>query len=285
MWDGQVNKNHCYFMTWGQANATATSTAKLEKSTVIGKILLATSARYDKNANVNIEASVDGEKWDVLYTIPADSDFVKDGGGTLKTMVVEINNDTAYNYVRAKDAGTSGFAFSEVLVYEKFSVPTSKRVTATYLEYGDGKGGTETKFIYGPAEVGGNSNAESLKCIFDGVTDTTYVQYYNYDNAGSYITAKLPENTVIAKITLATIWCPERNLGTAIQASVDGKEWVTLHTVTAEDGSFAQGVNEWTLEKLDISVNDATAYNYIRAYDTQGNGYCFAEIEIYTVQI
>ena len=285
MWDGQVNNNHCYFMTWGQANATATSTAKLEKSTVIGKILLATSARYDKNANVNIEASVDGEKWDVLYTIPAGSDFVAAGtDGTLRTMAIEINNDTAYNYVRAKDAGITGFAFSEVLVYEKLSVPTPKRVTATYLDYGDGKGGKETKFIYG-GDVNGtslNGNAEGLKYIFDGVTDTAYVQYFNWENAGSYITAKLPENTVISKITLATIWMPIRNLGTAIQASVDGEEWVTLYTVSAADGSFAEGQNEWKLETLDIYVNDSTPYNYIRVYDTVLNGYCLAEVEVYT---
>ena len=290
LWDKDDATRICYY-TWN--GGTSFNTAKFEKATVIAKVRLYSNNNYDRNVGLQIRGSQNGTDWTSLYTLTQeDVDLLK---ATKVTEIVMPEQDTPYWFIQVYHENSKGgydLCSLDVFTGSKFENAGSEvapppvtvkyeKVSATYLDYGDGKGGKETKFIYGDAGAG---NVEGLKYIFDGVTDTKYVQYYNWENTGSFVSAKLPDNTVIAKITLATIWMPIRNLGTAIQASVDGEEWVTLYTVTEADGSFAEGQNEWVLEKLDIIVEDTTAYNYIRAYDTAGNGYCFAEIEIYTVQ-
>ena len=289
LWDKDDSSRICYY-TWD--GGTSFNTAKFEKATVIAKVRLYSDNNYTRNEGLQIRASQNGTDWTTLYTVTAED--VAMFQATKVTEIVMPEDGTPYWFIQiCHENSKMGYDLNSLDVFtgSKFEnagegvtpPPVTvkyKKVSATLVEWGDGKGGQETKYIYGDAGAG---NVAGLNYVFDGVTDTKYVQYFNYDNAGSYITAKFSEATVISKITLATIWMPERNLGTAIQVSVDGKEWVTLYTVSEADGSFASGANEWKLETLEIAVEDTTAYNYIRAYDTKGNGYCFAEIEIYTI--
>lgn len=137
-----------------------------------------------------------------------------------------------------------------------------------------------------PSDVYGDKagTEDAYKLVWDGKTDTTYCNQWSGANApGAWTSAKFKTATVINKIVLATIWAPTANLGVKVQASVDGTNWNTLYTVSAADGSFVEGNREWKLEKLPINVNDSTAYNYIRVYDSVGGGYCLAEVEVYSL--
>ena len=155
-------------------------------------------------------------------------------------------------------------------------------VDATYITFDDGTGNKTLDYIYGTESTKGKEDA--LKWIWDGKTDTNYCNYLPNNNAsGAWTSASLPQNTVIGKIVLATIWQPANNIGTAIEASVDGETWVTLYTLSAADGSFVQGKNEWVLKTFEILVNDSTAYNYIRVHDTAGGGFCLSEVEVYAI--
>ncbi len=167
-------------------------------------------------------------------------------------------------------------------VTESDQLPTEtlELVDVDYHDYRNSAGQKNPSDVYGTKQ----KTEDAYKLIWDGKTDTTYCNQWSGANApGAWTSAKFKTATVINKIVLATIWAPTANLGVKVQASVNGTNWTTLYTVSAADGSFVEGVQEWKLEKLPINVNDSTAYNYIRVYDSVGGGYCLAEVEVYSL--
>lgn len=274
LYDGDINSRLSFFTP---DTATSFNTAKLEAEKVIEAVKLFCAANYERNIGLELQASVDGKTFVTLYTLTeADADRLKE-----EPLVVEIRDSTAYLYFRVYHKNSdSGYDLNEVELYGgDRKIPTYQRVYASYLDFGDGKGGQDTKYIFGDKA----GTEDGVRLIWDGVTDTTYCNFFNWETAGSYSTAKFAEPTVIGKVVLATIWMPAYNLGTAVQASVDGETWITLYVVSENDGDFAEGEREWKLKTLEIAVEDSTAYNYIRIFDTAGKGYCLAEVEIYSI--
>lgn len=210
--------------------------------------------------NVKTSAVVVTEEWW--------GDFAIRGINLSETMLQQI--------MQAHDA-----VHIRIYIPKDYEIPVTnyERVTVTYEDFGDGKGGQDLSAVYGTEATKGT--LDGIKLMWDGKTDTTYTNYAP-NNAESWTSATFEEATVIGKIVLSTIWNPTANIGTAIQA-YDGNEWVTLYTISAKDGSFAEGKNEWKLEKLELTVDDSREFTKIRVYDTAGGGFCFAEVEVYTV--
>ena len=277
LYDGDINSRLSFFTPDG---ATAFNVSKLDGKKQIKYIKLFCAANYERNVGLELQASVDGIDYVTLYTLTAED------VGVMETapLIVEVENTTKFGYFRVyhKDS-TTGYDLNEV---ELYTLPTEdggvdktyEKVIATYQGFGDGNGGQRLDCAYGDSNL--KFTEDVIKAVWDGNADTVYCNYIS-GNVGSWTSASFAEATVIGKLVLSTIWNPTANVGTAIQASVDGETWVTLYTISSDDGSFVEGKNEWKLETLEIMVEDSTAYNYVRVYDGTGTGYCLAEVEIY----
>lgn len=300
LWDNDDATRICYF-TWD--GGTSFNTAKFAKPTVIAKLRLASNANIARNEGLQIRASVDGEAWTVLYTVTAEDIAELTANKAFEILMPE--NDTAYRYIQVyHENSKTGYDLTSLDVYsgKNFMDPEDipdvepgdgtddpgtnvryKRINASYLGFGDGNGGTELKYAYGPQAY--KQTEACVKLLWDGiVSGDSYINYYNWENSGSWCSASLPGETVLGKITLTSYGHHYRNKGVAIQASVDGENWVTLYTVSEADAAFVEGsAADWTMRTLDITITDPTAYSYVRVLDTTGGGYCLAEVELYTV--
>lgn len=283
MWDGVVDSKYAHCYAWDASNGTAYCTASLEAATVIARIRLAVVDRHDRNIGTQIQASVDGENWDTLYTISeSDGDFVVLKAGTQKILEFDVESQKEYRYVRVKDTKYGGYSFSEILVYTKAVMPVLKTVDTVYAEYSVGTAGDGQYGFYGT-----DRQDTDMQYMWDNVVDNRYGYLMTWGsassggyNTGSYCSASLPSPTVIRQVQVSA--CANRhdkNKGVQIQASVDGKTWVTLYTISEADGDFVKAENQ---EKhLTFTVEDSTAYNYIRVYDSATGGFSFSEITVY----
>lgn len=272
LYDGDINTRLSYY---APKVSTTYNVARLDRERQIRYIKLFCSTNYERNVGVELQLSVDGIDYITVHTLTSeDTDVMKD-----MPLIIEVNDLVRYRYFRIyHEESEMGYDLNEVELYEEANPRVYERVVATYHDFGDGKGGQDLSAVYGTESTKGT--LDGIKLMWDGVTDTTYCNY-SPSNTGSWSSAKLAEPTVLGKFILSTIWQPANNIGTSIQASVDGTEWTTLYTLSTVDGSFVEGVGEWKLETLEVIVEDTTAYNYVRVYDGAGKGYCFAEVEVY----
>ncbi len=280
MWDGVDDTTYGALFTWGTAadgsyNTGASCTAKFENPTRIGRIRLASVWHQDYNKGTQVQASVDGKTWITLYTISEDRDsaFLVHGWGQ-KYLTIEVSDTAKYNYIRVYDSGTNGVSFSEITVYAA-QTGTLEKVNTAYSEHG--VTGTDYGFY-------GTDRAESeVGYMWDGVVDSKHVHCFTWgaSQGSAYNTAKLESAAEIHKIVLWVTAKHNRNIGTMIQASVDGKEWDTLYTISNADGDFVK--DDGTLKSLEFTVESEKAYRYIRVKDSTKDGYDFAEVEIFTV--
>ena len=283
IWNGvKGSSDYSFYYNWD--NAGSWCSAYFDEPTVIGKLVLSTAWKPWACKNVAIQASVTGNEgdWVTLYTIDLDDFDYTDKKWAEQTLEVPISDTTAYNYIRVYDTYGQGFCFTEVEVFAMEKIVPSELADANYQTFDDGNGNKTLKYIYGDGN-GANANEETLKKIWNGVTGINeYAFYYNWDNAGSWCSASFDEPTVIQKLVLSTGWKSWSCVGVAIQASVNGNDWETLYTIA--NGDFSGTDKKWAEETLEIAISDTTAYNYIRVYDTTGNGFCFTEIQVYTPQ-
>ena len=277
LFDGNINSRLCY----APSNAVnCYNVAKLESASVIASVKLFCAAGYQRNVGLELQASVDGGSYVTLYTLTeADCTLLQDA-----PLVVEINDQTKYLYFRVYHRTSNlGYDLNEVELYAgaEPTVMAYERVTTSYITFDDGNGNKNTEYIFGDG-AGAAGNEDTVRKMWNGVhTLTDYCYYYNWNNEGSWASASLGKATVIGKIVLSTNWKQSCNIGTAIQASVDGITWKTLYTLSDADGDFVVGNNSWKLKLLEIKISDTTAYSYIRVCDTTGTGFCFTEVEVY----
>ncbi len=276
LFDGNINSRLCYAPT---DTVSCYNAAKLESPSVIGFVKLFCAAGYQRNVGLELQASADGNSYTTLYILTEEDIVLL----RQEPLVVEIKDSGKYLYFRVYHRESDlGYDLNEVELYEGEEPPTTafERVTASYLTVDDGTGNKNLSNVFGDgSEAAGNE--DTVRKMWNGVHALTDYCYYKNTNAGSWSSASLGKSTVIGKIVVSSNWKQSCNIGTAIQASVDGTTWKTLYTISEADGDFVVGNNLWKLKTLEIKISDTTAYSYIRVCDTTGSGFCFTEVEVF----
>lgn len=276
LYDGNINTRLCYAPTKA---VNAYNTAKLASASVIGAVKLFCAAGYQRNAGLELQASADGSSYTTLYTLTEEDVALLEQA----PLVVEFKDSGKYLYFRVYHRESDlGYDLNEVELYEGEEPPATawERVTASYVTVDDGTGNKNLSNVFGDG-AGSAANEDTVRKMWNGVHSVYDYCYYKNANAGSWSSASFGKPTVIGKIVLSTNWKQSCNVGTAIQASVDGNSWKTLYTISEADSDFVVGNNLWKLKMLEIKISDTTAYQYIRVYDTAGNGFCFTEVEVF----
>lgn len=226
--------------------------ASFSSPTVLtGFVITAPSEDAISMSGLTVDASVDGESWVTLYTLP---DTLSDG----KVYIYTVNDSTPYLYLRLRQA--------EKLRGEKLRF--------------------RSMLIRGIAQSGNGGDLSLIKEETDESVLVTMTAYAvsntgtgNYadvfrDNASSwtadpstegnphFLMAEMSEPTRITKITVKLWDYNRRPRGTVIQASNDQRTWTDLYTIEdlrQDDKVTVLESGEWT-----VYINDTTEYKYIR---------------------
>lgn len=212
-------------------------------------VLTAPSKDQSKMASATIDGSVDGKTWVNLKTLG--SSITKG-----KTYTLAVNDETAYLYIRVRQADehrTEEFRFRNVVIK---GVPQS------------GEGGnianvveeTDTSTLIAMTNyVTSNSGTGDVADVFRDNTNT-WTAGASIEGAPNYVIATMVKKTEIRRVTVK-LWDSNRQpRGTEVQASENGQTWVTLYTIEdLKNGDVTAETGEWT-----FYVNDATQYSFIR---------------------
>ncbi len=224
--------------------------AVLASPTVITSVVLtAPSENQELLASATIEGSVNGSDWVVLKSL----------GGTItagKTYTMNINNETAYLYLRVRQADsmrTQAFAFRNMVIN---GVPQEGSAGSLSAIVGETEQGTLLgmgTYYYTSTQSGAPADV-----FLDN--PNSWSAGASTEDQPNWLIATMAKKTEIRKVVVK-LWDSNRLArGTVIQGSVDGAEWTDLYTIEdLQSGETTAESGEWT-----YYVNDATQYSFIR---------------------
>lgn len=296
LWDGSLGTsgNGCYGVNSAE---NAYSAVEFANKTVITKVQLALTLCNTDNKGAKIQASVDGTAWVDLHTLsPANGDTEKafiDGGQSYwgcapLTFTFDANVFAEYNHIRVFG---NQYCLSEISVYgikENYPVDFAKALNVGVVVETDpnkivsltfkscGANGTEgTNYGYN----GHDAASKQTTLMWDGKFDAYYSSMWTYGTSANTAYSIATMNpTAIDRIVVAASYRKNLNVGAKIQVSVDGENWVTLHTISNADGYFVDEQSSG-LQYLEIDIASETAYSYIRVLGSKDGFY------IYEVQV
>lgn len=248
----------------------------MTKKTEIRKIVVKLWGSNRRARGAVIQASENGGNWVDLYTIEDLRVKVQKEDGTEETIVnetgewtIHINDATKYSFIRVvqrEDLAAYNLTLDTILVYgiedeeAANEMPRkyvdSKPVSVTMVEdHTDPHTKPEDATA---ADLWDTTNKESEYTHKEHKDLTSRIEYY--------VSGRFEKATVITKIIY---YCPPRYGSRArssyFEASVDGVNWVKIATLPGQGDLYVAGA------AIELTVDDDTAYNYIRL--VQGEGF------------
>lgn len=220
--------------------------AVLASPTVITSVVLtAPTENQDLLASATVEGSVNGSDWVVLKSL----------GGSVtagKTYTVNINSETAYLYIRIRQADsmrTKAFAFRNMVIN---GVPQEGSAGSLNAIVGETEQGTLIEM--GSYYFTSTQSGDPADVFKDN--QNSWSAGASTEDQPNWLIATMSKKTEIRKVVVK-LWDSNRLVrGTVLQGSVDGAEWIDLYTI--QDLESAES-GEWT-----YYVNDAAQYSFIR---------------------
>ena len=209
------------------------------------------SEYYRNRVNgIVVSFSEDGTSWTKGYTLQ-EARGVNDGRVDIE--IPTPDDTTKYSYVRVSKASLLGDAGENLIWFDIHFV----------IFYSEPDRATSTvKANYG--ETLTQASTQNLDKFFDYSNKELCAVLGGKTEA--LMTGKLEQPTVVSDIYLS--YTLARANHTAIEGSVDGKDWTQLAKV---EGFVGNAQNDAAQTILHIKVEDATAYKYLRI--VRGHGY------------
>lgn len=260
----------------------------LTKKTEIRKITVKLWGSNRRPRGAVIQASENGGKWVDLCTIPDLKETIEKEDGTTESVTHEtgewtfhINDTTQYSFIRIlqrEDLATYNFTLDTVLVYGIESEEAANEMPRKYI---DSKTVTVTlhEDYTDPHSKPDEATAADLWDTTNKDSQYTHKEHKELTSRVIYyIAGKMDKATVITKIIY---YSPEsfanRVRSSYFEASVDGVTWTKIATLPGNGDLYA---NKAVIE---LTVDDDTAYNYIRL--VQGEGFYLYYWTLGTVEV
>ena len=263
-----LDNNQSWTAGAGAAGAPNWLITTMSKKTEIRKIVVKLWASNRRPRGTVVQASLTGAEWVDLYTIP---DLRDAEGNTAETgeWTWYVNDTEQYSFIRLvqrEDLAAYAWTLDSVLVY---GVESEEAANALPRKYVDSKTVNVT-LHEDHTEAHTNPEEATAADLWDTTDKTSEYTHKEHPDLTSrvlyWVSGKFDDPTVITKIVYySPAHFASRVRTSYFEASVDGETWVKIATLPGSSDLYANsGV-------ITLSVDDDTAYNYIRL--VQGEGF------------
>ncbi len=233
--------------------------ATMAKTTVIYTVKVKVWDSNKTMTGAKLQASVDGQIWTDLYTIP---DI---GDAETAEYIWQINDPIAYSYIKiaqADDNVTDAMTLNTVLFYGVATETETERIPEKYVA------ASTLKVNYDASKTNTKPHSDDQpdpSVIWDlsdkSTKYTTVAQGTNPEGGVQrwYFAGAFENDTVITQINYYSPATNGNRVRTSyFEASVDGETWVKIATLPGQNDLYT------ATNVITLTVDDDTNYRYIR---------------------